>query len=164
MSEIITQAIEHCISLASNHFRAQFSIPSFSFQQRGKIAGSARLHEWTIRLNPVLFAANQVQFIQEVIPHEVAHLIVFKQWEKQYRSGKIKPHGAEWQYVMQRVFNLAARTTHSMDVSAVRGEVFAYECLCQSHSLSIRRHRAVTRGTTQYLCRKCGSVLKQRSV
>ena len=90
-----------------------------------------------------------------MIPHEIAHLIVFAVW------GKVKPHGKEWQSVMQNIFGIPAQTTHSMDISKVRGVTFAYRCRCQTHQLTVRRHRAVVRGDRQYTCRKCGSVLIQ---
>lgn len=141
------------IAIASRFFNKEFPHPKITLDQRGKIAGTARLQDWHIRLNPVLLQDNPEIFRKEVIPHEIAHLIVYAVW------GKVKPHGKEWQSVMQNLFGIRAQTTHSMDVSKVRGEMFSYRCHCQTHQLSIRRHRAIQRGERQYKCRKCGEVL-----
>lgn len=37
-----------------------------------------RLESYEIRLNPVLMMENQQAFIDEVVPHELAHLLVWK--------------------------------------------------------------------------------------
>lgn len=131
-----------------------FVIPSLVFSQRGKIAGSAVLVKNQIRLNSVLFADNVDVFLTEVIPHELAHLLVFQQY------GRVKPHGAEWQQMMLEVFALKPKVRHSMDVSKVQGKVFSYKCLCGPVELSIRRHNKVKSGKQQYQCAKCQHILE----
>eukprot|EP00095_Tigriopus_kingsejongensis_P012412 snap_masked-scaffold312_size212576-processed-gene-0.0 protein:Tk12412 transcript:snap_masked-scaffold312_size212576-processed-gene-0.0-mRNA-1 annotation:"s-adenosylmethionine synthetase" len=94
-------------------------------------------------------AENPEAFLQEVVPHEVSHLIVFA------RYGKVRPHGKEWQAVMQQVFGVVPNTTHSFDISSVQGETFTYQCGCDQLKLSIRRHNKVQRQQAQYFCRRC---------
>ena len=129
--------------------------PLLSFTQRGKAAGTAHLQRWEIRLNPVLLADNRQAFIEEVIPHELCHLLVFK------RHGKTAPHGREWQALMQQLFALPGKATHQMDIRKVIGEQFIYHCGCREHPLSLRRHNNVRRGKSRYLCRHCGNELKK---
>lgn len=52
--------------------------PVLVYQQRGTSAGTAWLEKNEIRLNPVLLLENQQAFIDEVVPHELAHLLVWK--------------------------------------------------------------------------------------
>ncbi|WP_081741529.1 SprT family zinc-dependent metalloprotease [Tolumonas lignilytica] len=150
----IEVAASHYLALAARYFNREFAHPKITLDQRGKCAGTARLRDWHIRLNPVLLQDNPHEFEQEVIPHEIAHLVVHAIW------GRVKPHGVEWQKVMWEVFNIPPRTTHKMDVTKVQGAVYAYQCDCQQHQLSVRRHRAVLRGDRQYCCRRCGSTLQ----
>jgi SprT protein len=151
----IERIASHYLALAAHYFKREFNRPQITLDQRGKCAGTARLRDWHIRLNPILLQDNPAQFAQEVIPHEIAHLVVFAVW------GRVKPHGAEWQNVMRDIFNITPRTTHKMDVTKVQGAIYFYRCDCQQHQLSVRRHRAVLRGERQYLCRRCGTTLQQ---
>jgi SprT protein len=144
----------HYIALASNYFKHDFTHPKITLDQRGKCAGTARLRDWHIRLNPVLLQDNPAEFEREVIPHEIAHLVVHAVW------GRVKPHGVEWQKVMRDVFNITPRTTHKMDVTKVQGAVYLYHCDCQQHQLSVRRHRAILRGDQRYYCRRCKANLQ----
>ncbi|GAA4501827.1 SprT family zinc-dependent metalloprotease [Pseudaeromonas paramecii] len=129
-------------------------LPLLSFNQRGKAAGTARLSQWAIRLNPVLLAAHPQVFLDEVIPHELAHLLVFA------RHGRTRPHGVQWQRLMRETFGLVPRVTHNLDVSSLSGPSFAYRCACREHSLSLRRHNKVQRGQANYLCRDCRTALR----
>ena len=131
--------------------------PQLSFTQRGKAAGTAHLQRWEIRLNPVLLVENQALFLHEVIAHELAHLLVFA------RHGRVAPHGRAWQAMMRQVFGLAPRVTHQLDISSLQGPLFAYQCACQRHQLSLRRHNKVQRGQSRYLCRHCGQPLTEAS-
>ena len=85
------------LQLARRHFAVEFPEPSIVYQQRGTSAGTAWLQSWEIRLNPVLLLENQQPFIDEVVPHELAHLLVFRQF------GRVAPHGREWRWMMESV-------------------------------------------------------------
>ncbi|UNH38150.1 SprT family zinc-dependent metalloprotease [Moellerella wisconsensis] len=140
------------LALASNKLEKTFTEPTLNYRQRGTTAGSAYLAEWQIRLNPVLLIENGEAFIQEVIPHELAHLLVYRCFG---RVG-ITPHGKEWQWMMQEVLEVTPQRTHKFSVESVKSQGFMYHCRCpQPHELSLRRHNKVQRGTSQYLCRKC---------
>ncbi len=55
------------------------------------------LESYEIRLNPVLLLENSEAFIEEVVPHELAHLLVWKHF------GRVAPHGKEWKWMMESV-------------------------------------------------------------
>ncbi|GEA52430.1 protein SprT [Vibrio inusitatus NBRC 102082] len=141
------------IDVASKHFQRSFPMPKVEVDMRGKAAGKALLQLNIIKLNKVLFSENQQKFIDEVLPHELAHLITYQVF------GRVKPHGKEWQYVMVKVFSIKPERTHTMDVSSVQGKTFEYQCACRNYPLSIRRHNKVLRKENQYTCRSCGNGL-----
>ncbi|GAA0852576.1 SprT family zinc-dependent metalloprotease [Aliiglaciecola litoralis] len=149
------QRLADCISAAEGFFGRQFNSPALLFNQRGKIAGTAHLQKNLIKLNAVLMADNLDQFCQAVIPHEVAHILVFQLY------GRVKPHGKEWQGIMTGVFGLEPKVRHQMDVTKTQGKTFDYHCRCGTMKLSIRRHNKIVRKQQTYLCRQCNHVLHQ---
>jgi SprT protein len=151
--KLVIQKVAQCISHASASFEHNFTLPKISFNQRGKIAGCARLQINELRFNPVLLSDNLDAFLEEVVPHEVCHLLAYKLF------GKVRPHGKEWQSLMQKLFNLKGQTYHQMDVTKVKGKSFNYQCECGPIELGIRRHNKVVKGEQTYICRKCKTPL-----
>ncbi len=148
------EALSQRLQQAEQALQHAWPRPQLTFTQRGKAAGTAHLHRWEIRLNPVLLVDNQELFLHEVIAHELAHLLVFA------RHGRCAPHGKPWQLMMRQVFGLEPRVTHRLDISKLQGPLFTYRCACQEHHLSVRRHNRVLRGQSRYLCRHCGTPLR----
>ncbi|MBY5922985.1 SprT family zinc-dependent metalloprotease [Ferrimonas balearica] len=146
--------IESCYRQAESHFDRTFPRPAVSLRMRGQSAGAAHLQDNRLRFNPVLLAENPDAFLTEVVPHEVAHLLVW------HCHGRVAPHGAQWQSMMRDVFGLVPRTRHQFDVASVAPKTYAYRCQCQEHQLTVRRHNKVSRGQARYLCRGCGAALK----
>lgn len=149
----ILAKVEADYQLAELHFKRQFPRPCVHFSLRGKSAGTAHLQANKLRFNPVLLAENPDIFINEVVPHEISHLVCF------HLFGKVKPHGKEWQSVMMTTFNIAPKTTHQLNTQSVSGQQFEYFCACGSIHLTIRRHNRIVRGQTQYRCRRCQQTL-----
>jgi predicted SprT family Zn-dependent metalloprotease len=89
---------------------------------------------------------NQQAFIDEVVPHELAHLLVWKHF------GRVAPHGKEWKWMMEAVLGVPARSTHQFELESVRRNTFPYRCQCQQHQLTVRRHNRVVRGEATYRC------------
>ncbi|WP_375752553.1 SprT family zinc-dependent metalloprotease [Vibrio sp. HN007] len=147
--EDIQKKAAWCIHRAEIAFQRAFSQPEISFKLRGKAAGKAYLQTNQVRLNPVLFQENYQAFIDEVIPHEIAHLVTYQIF------GKVRPHGHEWKMVMEKVFRIPAKTTHSFEVASVQGKTFEYKCRCECYPLSIRRHNKVLRQQANYMCKSC---------
>lgn len=78
-------------------------MPNRHLQVKRKGSGKAYLQLNEIKLNQVLFSENEDAFINEVVPHELAHLITHQVF------GRVRPHGNEWKYVMEKVFNVPAK-------------------------------------------------------
>ncbi len=61
---------------------------------------------------------NSEAFIEEVVPHELAHLLVWKHF------GRVAPHGKEWKWMMENVLGVPARRTHQFELQSVRRNTF----------------------------------------
>ncbi|WP_428848288.1 SprT family zinc-dependent metalloprotease [Shewanella olleyana] len=149
----VLQKIEADYQQAEVLLKRQFSRPIVQFTLRGKSAGTAHLQVNKLRFNPILLEENAAEFIDQVVPHEISHLLSFQLY------GRVKPHGLEWQRIMQDVFNVPADTTHQLNTQSVTGKQFEYFCDCGPVMLSIRRHNKVLRNQTQYRCKNCAQVL-----
>lgn len=149
----LQQAVIHSLRThlrQANHYLAKnYPEPEITYQQRGTQAGTAWLERGQIRLNAILLLENQQAFIDEVIPHELAHLLVWQHF------GRVAPHGKEWCWMMEQVLNITAHRTHGFSVASVQGKTFAYHCGCQRHQLSLRRHNRILRQQAEYRCKHC---------
>ncbi|ARF48707.1 SprT family protein [Pantoea stewartii subsp. stewartii DC283] len=154
LQQAVMRALRDALERANRMLERTYPEPTLVYQQRGTAAGTAWLEKWEIRLNPVLLLENQQAFIDEVVPHELAHLLVWKTF------GRVAPHGKEWKWMMETVLGVPAQRTHRFEVASVRSRTFAYRCQCQQHHLTVRRHNRVIRGESEYRCVHCGNVLK----
>lgn len=139
------------LTQANNILNTNYKEPKVSYKPKGSVAGCAFLTRWEIQLNSIMLNENGEKFINEVVPHELAHLITFE------RFGKVKPHGQEWQYVMSEIMRKEPKVTHNFNIK--RNE-YVYICNCQEHYLSPIRHNKIRKNKTSYQCRKCGTILK----
>ena len=152
LQDRVLARVNDCMQQASEQLAREFLTPAVRFNQRGRIAGSAWLERWELRFNPVLLSDNEAEFMAEIIPHEVAHLIAFACY------GRVKPHGPEWQHIMQSVFQLVPRTRHRLNTSKV-APTFSYQCDCRTHQITLRRHNNMQRGKQRYQCLHCNQLL-----
>lgn len=158
---LLQQRVEACFVQAEARLGRTFPRPRIYCNMRGRAAGSARLQTWELRFNHALYQANQQAFLDEVVPHEVAHLLVHALWGEGRGKSRVLPHGRQWQSVMREVFGLEPRTTHSFDLAVLAQRTVPYRCHCQQHQLSIRRHNKVVRGEARYHCRRCKQPLER---
>lgn len=153
LQQAVMRSLREKLALANQKLDCNFPEPKLTWQQRGTSAGTAWLESYEIRLNPVLLLENQQAFIDEVVPHELAHLLVWK------RFGRVAPHGKEWKWMMESVLGVPAQRTHQFELESVRKNTFPYRCGCQQHQLTVRRHNRVMRGDAVYRCVHCGDPL-----
>jgi SprT protein len=151
------------IAAAASHFHIEIAAPDIRFDLRGRAAGQVRIvdgRHCVVRYNPVLLVRHSEEFLAQTVPHETAHLIVFRLYGTHRR-----PHGAEWQRIM-RLFGARPERCHSFEVGDLQTrslQQFAYRCGCREHRLSSIRHRRALRGQV-YLCRYCGTPLRPMSL
>lgn len=154
LQQAVMYTLRRCLAQAEQRLNDTLQLPQLDYRQRGTAAGTAWPQLWQIRLNPVLLQENGQAFIDDVIPHELAHLLVYR------RFGRVAPHGKEWRWMMAEILDAAPQRTHRFSVESVRGHTFPYRCVCQLHQLTLRRHNRIQRGESDYLCRQCGSALR----
>lgn len=180
----VLDKIEECIRLATNFYDCSFPVGEVNFNLRGRAAGQVRFpiiqtkKRYTlfgqvqeasslpeIRFNPTILNLYKEEFIQEVVPHECAHLVVFRlfQLKKLPSKQKPKPHGREWQSVMRELYGVEPRVTHQYEVKTSAIKRYSYCCACvdKVHQLTVIRHNKIRRNLSQYKCRRCGEILKQ---
>lgn len=143
--------VASCYTLAEQYYLKSFPRPALLINLRGLSAGVAELQKNRLRFNAVLLQENERAFLNEVVPHEVAHLLA---WQLYGRS--IRPHGVEWQQIMQQVFQLTPTRTHAFDVKRAAKLGYKYTCHCKGkeHALTLKRHNLI-KGGRQYICLAC---------
>jgi len=151
--EVVTREVLLCFDKADAFFKHQFKRSTCNFKQRGRAAGTAHLQKNEVRFNHFMYQQNEDLFLKTVVPHEVAHIIVF-----QIYGSAVKPHGKEWQAVMLKVYGLYPDRTHTFDTPPPK-QVFLYSCDCQLHEFTKRRHTRVESGS-EYICKRCHSILR----
>lgn len=149
MPEHILQRVEHCYAKAERLYRREFPRPDVRLDLRGKSAGAAYPQQNLLRFNAGLYRDNREHFLQQTVAHEVAHLLV-----SQLHGLRVRPHGPEWQKVMENVFRLPAERCHSYQLPPVWRTLYEYACSCRQHEFSAQRHGRVRRGAS-YQCRAC---------
>jgi SprT protein len=116
-----------------------------------------------MRFNKVLLESYAEDFINEVVPHECAHVVVYHLNRSAFHSGskRPKPHGIEWQSVMRDVYRLEPKVTHNFALTSSESRQYSYVCGCvqRIHRISIIRHNKIKRGRARYLCKGCGDAL-----
>lgn len=150
--EQVEQKIQECLASAQRYFNVTLAPPKFNFKQRGRSAGTAYLQRNEMRFNAYMLAQDPLKFIDNVVPHEVAHIVVH-----QIYGDAVRPHGREWTAVMEHLFNVEASRTHDFDVPKARNS-YLYRCECQEHEFTAHRHGRAQRGT-EYICRRCRHAL-----
>ncbi|RBI68074.1 metallopeptidase [Vreelandella sulfidaeris] len=148
----VEQALQRCREVCPS-----LPAPTVCFNLRGASAGQAHLGRGGLRFNPVLLSENRTAFFEEIIPHEMAHWLVFHL----HNGARLKPHGREWQTVMRDLFGLAPNVTHQFDIQKAQSAPYRYQCDCQFHRFTARRHTLVANGR-RYRCRYCAKTLVYR--
>lgn len=149
----VQRRLKRDLDSANRFFQKEFQAPTINYEVRGLKAGVAYLQRNEVRFNPILLEENGQEFVNQVVPHELAHIIVYQQF------GRVAPHGKEWKMVMETVLGVPAETYHCFDTASVAKQ-FPYRCACQIHYLSVRRHNAIQANKRSYFCKKCKSPLQ----
>ena len=150
--------VGECIERAGQHYSTKFWISDVLFDLTGRKAAMFCFTEnkhW-IRINRILLDANPDEFFNQIIPHEVAHLITVQRYQH------AKAHGPEWQAVMRDCFGLAPDRCHTMDTSESSKKPYVYLCKCspaRTFSLSSRMHAKIQRRPGSRFCKLCKGAL-----
>lgn len=130
----------------------QLNFPTIVYKNLGTTAGRATEYgddSTEIALNHILLVDNVDHFINDTIPHEMAHLVVMK------FCPDAKAHGSEWFEACRRLGMKEISVCHDLDTSASRRNITRVEayCQCMTHQVTLRKARAIKTG--DYICQKC---------
>ncbi len=155
---IITQATDSWIDKASALYQLTLPKIDIRFDLRGQTSGMFCRYKKQnfIRYNQAIFVRYFDENIEQTVPHEVAHYVVFHM-----EGSAAKPHGKEWRRVMAD-FGLPAEVTSKLDVSDLKTRRLIrhrYSCGCSDHELTSIRHNRIQAGKRQYGCPKCKQIL-----
>ena len=114
MKERATRKVWMVLEELNEEYNAEFDFPRIEWVICGSTAGRAWLGQWRIQLNEQLCKENMEDFMNDTIPHEVAHLIAYKVFGDD-------GHGDGWKSVM-RALGLNPSRCHNYDTSKVDGK------------------------------------------
>jgi len=154
---------------AMQYYARSLDVPEVKFHRNVTRAGQAYGRGNWVEFNIGYLMSDRLEdridMIEETIPHEVAHIIVYQLWSK------AKPHGEEWQKVMRTVFRIEPQRTHgycerSAKQTVRRQRQWTYACDCDSpfsfvNTTKKNRIESMHRlcdehgSSAGYKCRKC---------
>jgi len=73
----VTTATHHFIDVANERYDLSLNYPSVGFTVRGTNGGTANHGTWHVNFNMGLLVDNMDEYLNQTIPHEVAHLVTF---------------------------------------------------------------------------------------
>jgi len=171
LTDKLLQKVTTCLQKAEQQYRKTFDYQAVEINIRGRAAGQIRYGYATrgnrsgltvnrdlpiLRFNPYLLAKYKETFIDQVVPHECAHLVAYAIF-----GMKIKPHGSEWKALMINLYQQTPDVTHRFEMAKKVRRVFDYRCGCIdiNHQLTVIRHNKIVKNKAVYACKKCRSPL-----
>lgn len=158
-AEVTVRQAEAC---ARDFYAIKLPSAVIDFSLRGRCAGQAQVKhngQTCLRINQQLLVENHRDYLSQTIPHEVSHLVV--NWQARGKHRKPRPHGPEWQTVMQECFGLEPLRCHNYQTTPARivPRPFLYCCNCREHLLTSIMHNRISR-SYQAFCKACRTPLK----
>ena len=133
------------------------------FDKSGIVGGSAGKDDGRdyVNFNLALAGENLDEYLNQIIGHELSHIIVRWTNPEAYRLGKIQPHGYEWQCIMVQCYGLVPARCHHMDTSRTANRMprnYVYTCTgCHKEfNLTSILHEKIQRGQWR-ICNVCKS-------
>lgn len=152
----ISKKIENCFLIAERFYQKSFTRPiDIIFKRSGTTAGHCNYSKKELMFQLDLAEHNATEFINQIVPHEVAHYI---QRAVYGYNANVKTHGREWKFIMSRVFNIRPDRCHAFDTSVTktkRKKRFEYRCNCKSHEITSIMHNRMLLNKKRYMCCLC---------
>lgn len=141
----VQERVQYCLDILLGEETAKYIKVQIEFKKTlGLNAALAYNGKLRIVLNEALFLANQVEFFEEIIPHEVAHIVQYILY-----PDELIDHGENWKALMNKL-GLKANVYHDLDISAVDGQVYRYTCCCSDgrryHQIIKSKHKKIQAG------------------
>jgi SprT protein len=160
MIQEIKREVLESVQKAERYFGESIPVPEIKFDLKGRTAGSSNYHKGFLRFNVPLAVRNKEHFLQNIVPHEVAHWV--QRWK--YGYGKhCMSHGRQWKFIMVNVMGISPKRCHKYDTSETvtrRLKTYTYSCGCREHKVTSIKHNRIRRGYA-YSCTRCGNKLER---
>lgn len=168
IEKIIQKYIDIINSKQTKHV---FAMPTIEIIEMGKVGGNANGNPGNgphgiVRFNKTLISENPQEYIDQIIPHEFAHVVTHMLY-KSTAYNRVTAHGSEWKNVM-RCLGVVPKTYHNMNVDNAlinNGQKprsvtrpYVYECpVCHSeHNITKVMHGKIQKGSDRW-CNKCNA-------
>ena len=162
----IEASVHHYVDMANEKLDAGLDYPEITYKVKGGVGGRAYGYR-RVDFNMGLIVDNMSEYLNHVVPHEVAHLVVEKKYGTEYtftRSGKPRrvSHGTKFKMVMRTFGIFRSRyASHNMDVSKVKKtrKTSKFACKCTGcgweGTIGAIRAKKMISGVATY-SHKCG--------
>lgn len=152
----VYERVDHFVKMGNEKLGTDLEGPHVRFDKRGTCGGTACYSLNELNFNAGLMIDNWDEYMNQVIPHEVAHLLKAHVYGE-HRKGKLhSPHGVYWQRIMV-MLGVNPDRTHNMDVSKVAyaprpktKHVYMCPCCDKEFVISQVRHNKMLRGRADY--------------
>jgi SprT protein len=145
--------IAECITKINAAHGVSMTTPTVRYDINStRLGGEAIPGQNIVRFNPVFLNAHTDEYIEQVVPHEIAHIGVRKVYGIIRHGKKYSSHGPEWQNMMVVTLGVPAKRTHSMVAEGVQHgrqkSKYVYRCPHCNSDLVVgpKHHRALQTG------------------
>jgi predicted SprT family Zn-dependent metalloprotease len=115
----VEKKTKECFALATKHFKTEFPDLEIRYDIKNWVGGYAYRNRNLVRYNLILLVENEDHFIENVVPHEVAHIVNFRVNKPAPGKKRLMPHGKEWKSIMKDVFKVEPAVKHNYDCSSI---------------------------------------------
>lgn len=116
----VEKRVKECFALATKKYEHKFdTMPEIRHNLKSRTAGMAYHAQWMLRFNLILLVENEKEFMDVIIPHEVAHLVNRTVNKVPEGRKRLSAHGKEWKAVMTDCYDLPPDVTHSLDCTSI---------------------------------------------
>ena len=144
---------------AEKIFKKKFDVYLYLNKQLNSTAGLAILQknnkkkEYVIELNLRMLEKYGEKFINDVIPHEICHIVDLK-------LNGISSHGGKFQKI-GKALGYSVKSRHDFEKISKRNcKVIVMKCKCREHEMQARFGNKVLRGEIEPVCNYCKKKLK----
>jgi SprT protein len=131
----IKTKINQCLEIAETHYSRTFYPPKLDFSLTGRHAGRACSSTNTIQINSTILIQNEADYINQTVPHEVAHLVTDAVYphghlDQTKKTATIPHHGTGWKHVME-LFGVQPALYHNYAIApSIRHNRVKYAHIC----------------------------------
>ena len=160
--QAVCAKVQECTRMFEEYFGVEINKQVVAlFNLKGKTAGYANYTRRYIRVNVDILLKYGDTFINEVIPHEMAHIFTDYCYEVGIYNLHKAPsaHGVQWRNMMRILGIDSPKRCHTFECQpAKKMRRWAYNCDCTVHSISTTLHNRMQKGQGR-ICANCRTKL-----